>query len=262
MGGSFSRGATAMLPMALTSSGSPKRQSLTALVFFFLALASREAFRYLPPAIATQSWKVSWILFCLIGLWIAYRMGLRAAIAELGLAGSAARGLGLAFVASLPMLVTLFFVRKGAIHFSAETMLSSVVLAAVTEEVLFRGYLFRQLYRRAGWRFVPAVLVTGMLFGLAHISTALRGGAMEVVGVVVITTLGGAFFAGLFVRWNDNLWVPIGMHLFMNAWWELFAVSPSAIGNWGANGARALAIVTAIGLTLRFTKRAHPGAQP
>ena len=37
-------------------------------------------------------------------------------------------------------------------------MLSSVLLAAFTEEILFRGYLFRQLYRRAGWHFVPAVL--------------------------------------------------------------------------------------------------------
>jgi hypothetical protein len=40
--------------------------------------------------------------------------------------------------------------------------------------------------------------------------TALRGGALEVLGVTGITTLGGAFFAWLFVRWNDNLWVPIG----------------------------------------------------
>ncbi len=58
------------------------------------------------------------------------------------------------------------------------------------------------------------------------------------LGVTGITTLGGAFFAWLFVRWNDNLWVPIGVHLFLNAWWELFAVSQNAIGNWEANGAR------------------------
>jgi uncharacterized protein len=129
-----------------------------------------------------------------------------------------------------------------------------------TEEILFRGYLFRQLHRRAGWRFVPAVLVTGVLFGLAHMGTALRGGALEVLGVTGITTLGGAFFAWLFVRWNDNLWVPIGVHLFLNAWWELFAVSQNAIGNSGANGARALAIVAAIGITLRFTRGANDRA--
>jgi membrane protease YdiL (CAAX protease family) len=183
-------------------------------------------------------------------------MGPRAAIAELGLATPAVRGLGIALLASLPMLVVLMLASKDAMQFVPQTMLSSVLLAAFTEEILFRGYLFRQLYRRAGWHFLPAVLVTGALFGLAHAGTALRGGALEVLGVVGITTLGGAFFSWLFLRWNDNLWVPIGMHLFMNAWWELFAVSTNAIGNWNATVARALAIAAAIFITLRYTKPA------
>jgi len=187
-------------------------------------------------------------------------MGPRSAIAELGLAGSAVHGVGIALVASLPMLVVLLLVSKNAMQVMPAGVLSSVLLAAVTEEVLFRGYLFRQLYRRAGWHFVPAVLVTGILFGLAHVGTALRGGAQEILAVVAITTLGGAFFSWLFVRWHDNLWVPIGMHLFMNLWWELFAVSTNAIGNWGASGARALAVATAIAITLQFTKPAKAGA--
>ncbi|HZF27383.1 MAG TPA: CPBP family intramembrane glutamic endopeptidase [Steroidobacteraceae bacterium] len=189
-------------------------------------------------------------------------MGPRAAIAELGLAAPAVRGVGIALLASLPMLVVLLLVSKNAMQFVPQTMLSSVLLAAVTEEILFRGYLFRQLYRRAGWHFVPAILVTGVLFGLAHVGTALRGGALEVLGVAGITTLGGAFFSWLFLRWDDNLWVPIGMHLFMNGWWELFAVSTNAIGNWNANAARALAVAAAIVITLRYTKKpASAGTQ-
>jgi membrane protease YdiL (CAAX protease family) len=237
-----------------------RKRSLIALLCFFLALASREVVRNLPPAVAGPAWKLGWVLFCLGGLWIAYRMGPRAAIAELGLSAPAVRGLGIALLASVPMLIVLLLVSKNGMQFVPQTMLSSVLLAAVTEEILFRGYLFRQLYRRAGWRFVPAVLVTGVLFGLAHVGTALRGGAMEVLGVAAITTLGGAFFSWLFVRWDDNLWVPVGMHLFMNAWWELFAVSTNALGNWSANGARALAIAGAIFITLRYTKPAAQGA--
>ncbi len=240
---------------------SSKRSTLIALACFFLALTSREIVRYLPPTIAEPTWKLGWVLFCFGGLWVAHRMGPRAAIAELGLTGSAVQGVGIALLSSLPMLVMLLLVSKSAIRVIPRTMFSAVVVAAVTEEILFRGYLFRQLYRRGGWHFVPAVLVTGVLFGLAHMGTALRGGALEVLGVTGITTLGGAFFAWLFVRWNDNLWVPIGMHLFLNAWWELFAVSQNAIGNWGANGARALAIVASISITLRFTKGANTRAQ-
>jgi uncharacterized protein len=233
----------------------PRRTvGLIALLCFFLALASWEAFRFLPAAVAVPAWKLGWVLFCLGGLWVAHRMGPRAAIAELGLAAPAARGLGVAFLASLPMLVVLFLVTENAMRFEPRTMLSSVLLAALTEEILFRGYLFRQLYRRAGWHFVPAVLVTGLLFGLAHVGTAFRGGLLELLGVIGITMLGGAFFSWLFLRWGDNLWVPIGMHLFMNAWWELFAVSANAIGNTSAMVARALAVAAAIFITLRYTK--------
>jgi CAAX protease family protein len=238
---------------------SNRKRSLIALLCFFLALASREVVRNLPAAVAGPTWKLGWVLFCLVGLWIAYRMGPRAAIAELGLTAPAVRGVGIALLASLPMLVVLLLVSKNAMQFVPQAMLSSVLLAAVTEEILFRGYLFRQLYRRAGWHFVPAVLVTGVLFGLAHVGIALRGGVLEVLSVAGITTLGGAFFSWLFVRWDDNLWVPIGMHLFMNAWWELFAVSTNAIGNWNANGARALAVAAAIVITLRYTKPASAG---
>jgi len=227
---------------------------LTALLCFFLALASWEVIRFLPAAIAVPTWKVGWVLFCFGGLWVTHRMGPRAAIAELGLSAPPIRGLGIALLASLPMLAVLLLMSENAMRFVPRTMLLSVLLAALTEEILFRGYLFRQLYRRAGWHFVPAVLATGLLFGLAHIGTAFSGGALELLGVAGITTLGGAFFSWLFLRWGDNLWVPIGMHLFMNAWWELFAVSANAIGNASATVARALAVAAAIFMTLRYTK--------
>lgn len=239
---------------------STHKLTLIALSSFLLALASREVFRFLPQAVAVPAWKLGWILFCFGGLWIAHRMNPRSAIAELGLTASVFRGLGIALLASLPMLVVLLLAGKNTIQFNPRAMFSSVLLAAVTEEILFRGYLFRQLYRRAGWRFVPAVLVTGILFGLAHVGAALRGGTYEVLAVAGITTLGGAFFSWLLLRWNDNLWVPIGMHLFMNAWWDLFAVSTNAVGNWNANCARVLTIALAILITLKCTTRTDIGA--
>lgn len=72
---------------------------------------------------------------------------------------------------------------------------------------------------------------------------------------VLITGFGGAFFAWLLVRWNNNLWVPIGMHVFMNLWWEVFAVDRTAIGNWIANAARIFAVAAAIVITLQKTRR-------
>jgi len=51
------------------------------------------------------------------------------------------------------------------------------------------------------------------------------------------------------------------MHLFMNAWWDMFAVSPNAVGNWTANCARVLAIALAIFITRRFTTNPKTGTE-
>ena len=70
------------------------------------------------------------------------------------------------------------------------------------------------------------------------------------IGVVAIIGVGGVFYAWLFVRWEDNLWVPFGMHMFMNLWWEVFAVDETALGTWFANILRLLTVVLAIVLTV------------
>ncbi len=70
-------------------------------------------------------------------------MGPRAAIAELGLTGSAVRGIGIALLSSLPMLVVLLLISKSAIRVIPRTMFSAVVIAAATEEILFRGYPYQ-----------------------------------------------------------------------------------------------------------------------
>lgn len=92
---------------------------LSALICFFLAPASRELFRFLPADIAEPSWKISWIAFCLGGLWVSHRMGPRAAIAELGLGDALVRGVGTAFACTLPMLAVPLWVKGSAIRFDA-----------------------------------------------------------------------------------------------------------------------------------------------
>jgi CAAX protease family protein len=153
------------------------------------------------------------------------------------------------------MLLVLVATSDLAPSLPAGALAGSVLLAPLTEEIFFRGYLFRQLFRRANWSFGRAALVTALFFGLAHIGSALRGNPWEVAGVVVITGLGGAFFAWLLVRWGDNLWVPIGLHVFMNLWWACFDGDRTALGTWAANGSRGAAVAAAIGITLWQSRR-------
>jgi len=235
------------------SDSSSRRVAAIALATLLAALASRGVFRVLPPPASTLAWKAGWLVLCVVGLRLAHGLGLRRALAELGVSGSMRRGLGVALVASLPMLGILYALSPASPRLVPWTLFVGSLFAALTEETLFRGYAFRQLYRRAGWRFTNAVVASALVFGLAHVWTVTSAPASELLGVVGITAVGGAFFAWLFVRWQDNLWVPIGMHMFMNMWWDVFNVSANAIGDGVANGARLAAVASAILMTLLLT---------
>jgi membrane protease YdiL (CAAX protease family) len=120
------------------------------------------------------------------------------------------------------------------------------------EEFLFRGYAFHQLHRRAGLNLWIAALIVGIAFGVAHLGSAsvkelpLAGE----IATVAIISIGGILYAWLFARWNDNLWVPFGMHALMNLWWDLFDVSATALGGWYSNVLRLLTVILIIVLTI------------
>jgi membrane protease YdiL (CAAX protease family) len=159
------------------------------------------------------------------------------------------------------------FALTGAPHFSPSRLLLYSVLSPFVEEIAFRGYLFRQLHRRAGWGFWPAALLNAALFGLVHIYQAFTSTGLDLqnlAGIVAITALGGLFFAWLFVRWQDNLWVPFAVHAFMNLWWDLFAIDETALGGWLANGVRFASLGLAVALTIAkdFTIRKQTGRWP
>lgn len=81
--------------------------------------------------------------------------------------------------------------------------------AAVTEELMFRGVLFRIMEGRTGtW---VALAVTSVLFGGWHLLNpdATLGGAAA-IAVEAGGTLGAAYAA------TRNLWVPIGLHFGWN----------------------------------------------
>jgi membrane protease YdiL (CAAX protease family) len=129
------------------------------------------------------------------------------------------------------------------------------ILAPFAEEVIFRGYIFGQLYRRARWGFWFSALIPSALFALAHAYQA--GSPLELAGIFAVTGLGGLLGCWLFLRWQFNLWAVFGLHCLMNLWWEVFGVADTALGGWIANGARLLTVLAAILITIykdRFWK--------
>jgi membrane protease YdiL (CAAX protease family) len=188
------------------------------------------------------------VVFSILGVAMAHRGGLKLAVRELGMTAPVAPALTFAAIASAPMLITF------AIGFSINremTFLSVGVgcfIAPFAEEVIFRGYLFRQLYQRAKLGFWVSALVPSVLFAAGHAYQATH--FMELTGILAITSLGSVLLCWLYKRWNYNLWVIVAIHSAMNLWWEVFAVDDAALGGWLANGARFATIACAIFLTI------------
>ncbi|MGW0592405.1 CPBP family intramembrane glutamic endopeptidase [Streptosporangium sp. NPDC002607] len=81
--------------------------------------------------------------------------------------------------------------------------------AAVTEELIFRGILFRIIEERAGtW---IALALTSLLFGLSHLSNE----HASLWGAIAIAIEAGGMLAAAYAA-TRTLWVPIGLHFGWN----------------------------------------------
>lgn len=81
--------------------------------------------------------------------------------------------------------------------------------AAVTEELLFRGVLFRIVEERVG-TWIALVLIS-VPFGLLHLVNP----HADVWGAVAVAIEGGGMLTAAYVA-TRNLWVPIGLHFAWN----------------------------------------------
>lgn len=98
--------------------------------------------------------------------------------------------------------------------------------AAVTEELLFRGVLFRNIERRLGtW---IAWLISAVLFGAYHM---LNPDASVFGAVAVILEAGGMLTAAYIA--TRKLWVPIGLHFGWN--FAAAAIFSTEVSGNGAN---------------------------
>ena len=171
----------------------------------------------------------------------------------LGIGNGFFKGLLFAFLFTLPMLIGYSIFLKFNSDITYNKILAGAVLAAFFEELYFRGILFGQLFRFTKIGFIPSVLLCALVFALVHLwqSTA----PLTIFGIFMTTFLGAVFFAWLYIEWDSNLWIPIGMHLFMNLHWILFSAGDNALGGTYANIFRVITIAITIVGTLYYKKR-------
>ena len=170
--------------------------------------------------------------------------------------------LGLLSPFSMPLLAGLLAVATMAVvarlmgrTYQPQDVVSLVALGVVSpigEEILFRGFVFRQLRRWAEAPFWPAALIASLLFAAGHWSQGdTLVSSLEASG---ITFAGGMLFCWAAERWN-SIWFGIIVHMGLNCVWQMFALGDNAIGDSIANIARTTAIVVTIVATMLLTSR-------
>ena len=203
---------------------------------------------------------VRYILKCMLSLipvtivlFILHRPS--AIIETLGLRDSVLRGLLFGFLFTTPLYIGFAIIGHFNVELTLHWILYFCLIPAVFEEILFRGFLFGQLFRVGKLGFFWAALLPAVLFGLFHIYQG--NDFLSSVAAFGVTMLGSFFFSWMYVAWNYNLWVPISLHFFMNLAWGLFVVegTGNAAGGLISNILRAVCIVFAIVFTIFYVKR-------
>ncbi len=93
-----------------------------------------------------------------------------------------------------------------------------MVLVGITEEFLCRGVLAELLLRHYGatkegvWK---AVIISGVLFGLAHLSNLIGAEPAGVLVQCVIAGMMGMAFAAIYFR-TGCIWVTVALHAFVD----------------------------------------------
>lgn len=89
------------------------------------------------------------------------------------------------------------------------TIVAGILIAPVTafcEEIFFRGLIFGGL--RQTMKFWPAAVVSGLIFGVLHLTAG-------DIGVALQLSILGVIFAWMYER-SGSLWLPIALHAVNN----------------------------------------------
>jgi membrane protease YdiL (CAAX protease family) len=137
---------------------------------------------------------------------------------------------------------------------SVASLAMTALLGPFAEEFLFRGYLVNRLLA-AGVGALPAIVLSGLLFGAAHLGNVWHASLAEIALEVGITGAGGVLFGWALWRFGGSLWAAFAFHAGLNLPWDAFGVASTAIGDANGNIARAAGIAAGIAAVLLFSRR-------
>ena len=88
---------------------------------------------------------------------------------RLGLTHGFGRGMLFGTLSTIPMLAGYAVIGSFNRETPPDHMFTFIVVAGFFEELIFRGFVFGELFRTARWGFLPAATLTALAFGSLHL---------------------------------------------------------------------------------------------
>jgi hypothetical protein len=168
----------------------------------------------------------------------------------LGLDRNIIQGLGTALLCVSPLYM--IFPVFGGINsdLTFPLLLQKSILPGFKEEFVCRAFMFGLLFQYAKTGFGWAVILPALYFGSMHLYQG--HDALSALAAFGVTFIGALYFSWMYVEWNFNLWVPVGLHALMNGAWVIFSMEGTQVAAGGliSNIARVISILLAVGLTM------------
>lgn len=224
------------------------RYALIVLAFVVVAAFQYPIYDALPmEPLGEAGWLVFFFLYAIVAPLLVMSLvggGVRQIVGDLGVLRNPFPALLFGLVVTAPALVGFALKLPLSASLSITGLLMDSLFYPLVEEIFFRGFLFGQLYKRAGWSFWPAALTPAATFALSHLYQSQD--PAEIAGILAITALGSVVFSYIFIQWGGNIWAPFAGHALLNLYWSVFAVDDTALGGTYANALRFAAIALAV----------------
>ena len=174
---------------------------------------------------------------------------------QLGLDGNFITGTVFALISTLPLFIVFPIIGEFNNVLTLDKLIRSTVIVALFEEIIFRGFIFGQLFRYCKIGFGWSVLIPSVLFGSLHLYQG--HDLISSLMAFGVTFLGGLYFSWIYMKWNFNLWCSIGLHFFMNLSWQLFVVEGNSVvvGGIISNIFRILSVALAVIITNIYLRK-------
>jgi membrane protease YdiL (CAAX protease family) len=204
--------------------------------FRLLLLPQIQSVFHLEDAAVSAVRRTGILLVVILAYWAAVRLIEKRPIVEVRLAPLGVL-LGALSGAALLSITTLSLFATGIYEVTEVRGLQSglldaaglIVVAAMLEEVAFRGVLFRML--EGAWGTVPALWLSSLLFSLQHMGNVEGAGLAALLTTFISTTLTGALWTLVFVL-TRNLWIVGANHAAWNYSILLTGLPLSGLEDW------------------------------